>query len=168
MAVQGMACQRMECVSPGEPRLRRLQTELAGLADKGKQNQAQAWLAQMIKGRPFVEPNASYRDFDLQNVSMSRCFNSNDISLWIGSRMAWPQIGSAPLPNPDLPEEVQDDYREASTIIQISPRGACALLRLSIQKTCKHLGEKGKNIDEDIAALVQKGISILGSNGHWM
>ena len=40
-----------------------------------------------------------------------------------------------------------------------SPRGAAALLRLSIQMLCKELGESGKKLDDAIANLVKKGLS---------
>ncbi len=123
-------------------------------------HQMVAWLKRLAEGRPFIEAHDQHRNFDLENVWVARCYSCSDISFWIYNQLIWPRRGEAPLPNADLPPDVRQDYEEASTILDLSPRGAAALLRLGIQKLCAFLGEKGKSIDDDIAALVRKGLHL--------
>lgn len=96
----------------------------------------------------------------VKNMFLANCTHCNKHSVWLEEKMIYPFSGTAPLPNPDMPDDVRQDYEEARNIAAISPRGAAALLRLAIQRLCKHLGEKGKNINDDIAALVQKGLPL--------
>jgi hypothetical protein len=65
--------------------------------------------------------------------------------------------GIAP-PNADLNEDIRADYVEATGVAQVSPRAA-ALLRLCLQKVCAQVGLPGKNLNDDIAALVARGLN---------
>lgn len=71
----------------------------------------------------------------------------------------YPDSAGIDSPNDDLDDDIVADYNEAASILQKSPRGAAALLRLAVQKLCKQLGEPGKDINTDIGNLVQKGLS---------
>jgi hypothetical protein len=95
----------------------------------------------------------------LPGIRIGRCASCGGYSLWNLQAMVFP-VGSssAPTPHPDLPNAIKLDFNEARAIAAQSPRGAAALLRLSVQKLCVHLGEKGKNINDDIASLVAKGL----------
>jgi hypothetical protein len=89
-----------------------------------------------------------------------KCSNCNEISVWNveDERCVDPVIGGGPRPHLDMPEQVKVDYEEARRIVGQSPRGACALLRLGVQKLCEELGGDGKNINDDIKSLVEKGL----------
>lgn len=92
--------------------------------------------------------------------STSTCSHCGKISFWHDEKLIYPKSSIAPLPNEDMPDDVMDDYLEARNIVNDSPRGACALLRLALQKLMPHLGESGKYLNEDIGNLVSKGISV--------
>ena len=101
---------------------------------------------------------------------MSWCLKCESVTLWwhfeIPERdgmpksrwyMVHPQRSGAPPANPDLPDDIAKDYKEAAATLSASARASAALLRLCVQKLCKHFGQPGKNINDDIAALVKAG-----------
>jgi hypothetical protein len=94
----------------------------------------------------------------LGSVMFSKCTCCNKVAVWVHDAIVYPQSGEAPLANTDMPSDIRRDYDEASTILDNSPRGAAALIRLAIQKLCKDLGQPGKNINDDIGALVKGGL----------
>jgi hypothetical protein len=86
------------------------------------------------------------------------CDSCKKFSLWIDSEMVYPESLVVAQPNEDLNDEIKQDYLEAASILQKSPRGAAALLRLAIQKLCKQIGTNGKDINGCIASLVAEGL----------
>lgn len=102
--------------------------------------------------------STTYSDKTANPVRVSKCDHCEQICLWHFDVVVYPNRGNAAIPNPDMPEHVKKDYEEAATICTQSPRGAAALLRLAVQKLCRELGGKGKNINDDIKTLVAKGL----------
>lgn len=95
----------------------------------------------------------------VDNLVLAFCVHCRTFSLWYHGDMIFPVLSPAPLPSPDLPESIAADYAEARSIVLQSPRGAAALFRLCVQKLCAHLGESGKDLNSDIAALVRRGLN---------
>lgn len=106
----------------------------------------------------FLTWTGSQVNVDDADLGLGRCDHCAKSTLWVEGAMIHPEGIGAPPPNPDLPKPISQFYLEAASIATKSPRGAAALLRLAVQLLCKELGEKGKNIDEDIAGLVKKGL----------
>ncbi len=96
---------------------------------------------------------------NVPNLTAARCNHCNEYSLWIGSSMIYPEEIDVESPNQDLPEEVKEDYLEAANILNQSPRGAAALLRLSIEKLVNVLDAQGKDLNTKIGDLVSKGLN---------
>jgi hypothetical protein len=92
------------------------------------------------------------------SATVAECAHCQEESFWFKERMIDPVGLIGPLPHPDMSDDVRADYEEARAVVQLSPRSAAALLRLALQKLCAELGEPGKNINNDIAALVAKGL----------
>jgi hypothetical protein len=90
---------------------------------------------------------------DIQGSLCQRCAR---FSYWIEEKMIFPLGSVGPNAHTEMPDEVKEDYEEARSIAAQSPRGACALLRLGLQKLCIALGQPGTNLNSDIGVLVKE------------
>lgn len=119
------------------------------------------WHEKMKSGLVFLfsSKDRVFLNDQVSNLFLSECYNCKKFAVWVHDRLVSPTAIASPPANLDLPPEILRDYEEAGRIVTESPRGAAALLRLTIQKLCAFLGEKGKNIDDDIASLMKKGLN---------
>jgi hypothetical protein len=95
---------------------------------------------------------------ELVNLNISRCYSCGHFALWAAEVLIYPEQAFTIRPNDDMPYEVRLDFVEAASIVDQSPRGAAALLRLCLQNLTAYLGVKGKNLDDDIGTLVKNGL----------
>jgi hypothetical protein len=100
----------------------------------------------------------------LAPVTVAYCTNCHYVQVWVSYgdndfRLVKPVIGGGPRPHVDLPPDVRADYEEARAIVALSPRGACALLRLATQKLVNdHLQTEGGDLNDRIGRLVANGL----------
>ncbi len=89
------------------------------------------------------------------DLRLTKCHPCGQFSVWVGQGVFWPHTNHAlPQPSPDMPAEVRADFQEAAAIFKASPRAAAAILRLALEKLCRHLGKKG-DINTMIGDLVK-------------
>lgn len=116
--------------------------------------------AEHIWGGTFVGNTVASFDERMEEVwNVSKCEHCCKKAIWLEGIMIYPNAILVERPNQDLSEEIQQDYYEAASILNDSPRSAAAILRLALQKLCIQLGEKGDNINDDIGSLVEKGLN---------
>jgi len=115
----------------------------------------------LLDGDVFIFPDGSHGgySYQIENLFASKCFSFIGLSIWKSDKIVIPKSNFEFIPNEDLRDDIKEDFNEAAGIVNDSPRGSVALLRLCIQKLCVQVGQKGKNINDDIAALVKEGLS---------
>lgn len=94
----------------------------------------------------------------VSGLQFSRCAHCEELSYWYNEAMIIPSEAPVPVHHLDFPPACVNEYNEARDIVARSPRAAAALLRLCVQKLMIEIGEKGKNINDDIGSLVAKGL----------
>jgi hypothetical protein len=108
-------------------------------------------------GLPFLESDNTYVGYRAYNIHFSQCFTCTKLAVWLHDKLIYPNKRTGIAPHADLPEEIFHDFEEARTILELSPRGAAALLRLVLQKLFVHLGETG-DINAAITSLIKRGL----------
>jgi hypothetical protein len=103
------------------------------------------------------------------DAKFATCTNCGRRTYWLNMseqerlaqyRMVKPLGVAGPRPHIEMPQDVKADYEEARSILALSPRGACALLRLATQKLVNDLEPGRGNLDEKIGRFVQKGLPV--------
>ncbi|PEX97791.1 hypothetical protein CN465_06130 [Bacillus cereus] len=91
-------------------------------------------------------------------LHISVCDVCGDFLLWYNEERIYPLGNSIENPIDDMPEDVMNLYNEARDIVQRSPKSACALLRLALEKVLVHLGyPKNNRIVDNINKLKKDG-----------
>lgn len=104
-----------------------------------------------------VTSATSERGLGFEHTIIATCLSCKGKIIWINDNYVYPDI-VAEEANQNMPEPVKQLYEEASLIYNKSPRAACALLRLAVDKLCHELGENDRDINTNIGALVKKGL----------
>ncbi len=96
----------------------------------------------------------------LSGLNISNCTYCATPSLWLSDRLLLPFNSNAEPAHEDMPEQVHALYEEAAQIVDASPRGAAALLRVAVEELTHELGcDPRKRITDKIGELVAKGLS---------
>lgn len=129
-------------------------------------------------GRPAYYPkgNSGFSETLDNEFTVSKCEHCGNLIFWHNDKMIYPKSITVESVNEDLNDEAKGLYNEAATILHDSPRASAVLLRLALQSLLKELGGGGKNINDDIATIVERGVDqqvqkaldiirVFGNNG---
>ncbi|MHA1400662.1 MAG: DUF4145 domain-containing protein [Candidatus Heimdallarchaeaceae archaeon] len=111
-----------------------------------------------ISRKAFVVERQCYHQ-EFENILISICDNCKNYCVWgtKHKKLLFP-LAFGPSPNPDLPKYIIEDFNEARSIVNSSPRASAALSRLILEKFLKHLEVEGDKLNIMIGNLVKQGL----------
>lgn len=103
-------------------------------------------------GDTFKTSAADCEFYPPEKVCFWRCPNCTRGVIQLGGKIVYP-TGSGIRPAPNMPENVRTVFEEAQTIANASPRAACAMLRVCLERLVTAAGGKGDKLVHKIESL---------------
>ena len=131
------------------------------IKDEDQRDRTAAFFERLRKNDPTVlyHPYENV-NWELVNVFISHCYSCDGYAVWVKDKLLFPAKSTTVVAHEDMPADVREIFEEAASIVDLSSRGAAALMRLAIQKLMPALGEKGKDLNQDIGSLVKQGLEV--------
>jgi hypothetical protein len=136
---------------------------IAQLREEDQASEERGAFLERLKKNDVTYENFGYKkgsNWEFVNLHASLCSSCGGWAIWVKDNFVYPVVNSEIAPHEDMPHAVRADFEEAASIVDRSPRGAAALLRLCVQKLMPIFGQPGKNINDDIGALVKNGLEV--------
>lgn len=110
-----------------------------------------------VKYNPgYADRNVTLEDvakvYDPDFICITHCLDCGKPVLWREGGIVWP-VRKGMSPVEEMPGEAKEFFNEAQSILYLSPRAACVLLRLSLDKICDEQGVEQGNLFNRIEKL---------------
>lgn len=107
-------------------------------------------------GRAFGSGFRIERDecefYEPEQVCLWRCPNCRKLVLEVAGKISYP-TGSGISAVDCMPQEAKEVFEEAQSIINLSPRAACAMLRVCVERMVNATDAEGDNLSKKIESL---------------
>ena len=116
----------------------------------------------MLTREVFFEEEGGWSSLNrhLMNVHLSMCFSCEGLAIWRADELIYPHGDVSIAPVEEMPADVKAIFLEANDILDKSPERAAASCPppLCFKSSCRTSGRRARNINNDIASLVAKGL----------
>lgn len=94
----------------------------------------------------------AFRFFNSGEYQIAVCRGCGKVVLFEGGKLVFPTGGGIPAAE-CMPKDAKEVFEEAQSIINLSPRAACAMLRICVERMVNAAEAKGDNLAQKIESL---------------